>query len=419
LNICVVGLGKIGVPLAVQFASKGADVAGYDIDPARVATINDKRNPIPGEPGLSDAIPDLVTQHKLRATCDPRDAAATADAVIFIVPVDIDATQRPDFAALDAAVEAVAPHVQRGTLVIVETTVPVGTTRYRVAAKIMEQTGMTAGADFGVAFSPERVSSGSVLRDLATYPKIVGGIDPSSTERAVKFYGSMLDAPVMAVRDAETAEFSKLAETTYRDVNIALANEFARVADRLGVDVRQAIEAANSQPYSHVHEPGVGVGGHCIPVYPYFIAGPDTDLINAGRRINDEMARYAVGRLAQALGTLEGATVIVLGLAYRANVKESRHSSAFGLAHALTGAGATAYVHDPLFSPEEIVATGLDAPRAFPMPCDALVVQAWHDAYASLDLRTFPGLRAVLDGRGALAREDVTAAGALYVGVGG
>lgn len=419
MNICVVGLGKIGMPLAVQFASKGADVAGYDIDPARVASINDKRNPIPGEPGLSDAIPDLVTRHRLRATCDPRDAAATADAIIFIVPVDIDSTQRPDFGALDAAVEAIAPHVQRGALVIVETTVPVGTTRYRVAAKIMEQTGMTAGADFAVAFSPERVSSGRVLRDLATYPKIVGGIDPGSTERAVKFYGSVLDAPVMAVRDVETAEFSKLAETTYRDVNIALANEFARVADRLGVDVRQAIEAANSQPYSHVHQPGVGVGGHCIPVYPYFIAGPDTDLINAGRRINDEMARYAVGRLAQALGTLEGATVIVLGLAYRANVKESRHSSAFGLAHALTGAGATAYVHDPLFSPEEIAAAGLEAPSAFPMPCDALVVQAWHDAYAALDLRTFPGLRAVLDGRGALAREDVTAAGALYVGVGG
>jgi len=417
VNVCVAGLGKIGLPLAVQCASKGASVTGYDIDAALVTSVNGGGNPLPAEPGL-DAIADLVKAGRLRATRDARDAARSADVVVFIVPVDIDVTQRPDFAALDAAVEAIAPHLPRGVLVLVETTVPVGTTRYRVAARIMEQNGMTAGADFAVAFSPERVSSGRVLRDLATYPKIVGGIDRESTARAAAFYASMLDAPVIELRDAETAEFSKLAETTYRDVNIALANEFARVADRLGVDVRQAIDAANSQPYSHIHQPGVGVGGHCIPVYPYFIAGAETELINASRRINDDMARYAVDKLAQALGTLEGTTVIVLGLAYRANVKESRHSSAFGLAQALAGAGATVYVHDPLFSSEEVRALGLEAPPAFPMACDALLVQAWHDGYARLDLAAFTGLRAVLDGRGALEPAGVAGLGAAYVGIG-
>ncbi|HET6615919.1 MAG TPA: nucleotide sugar dehydrogenase, partial [Dehalococcoidia bacterium] len=264
----------------------------------------------------------------------------------------------------------------------------------------------------------ERVSSGRVLHDLATYPKIVGGIDDASTERAATFYESMLDAPVMRVRDAETAEFSKLAETTYRDVNIALANELARAADALGVDAQQAIAAANSQPYSHVHQPGVGVGGHCIPVYPYFIETNETSLIDAARTINDGMAAYAVEKLAAALGGLAGATVVVLGLAYRANVKESRHSSAFGLVEALRAAGATAYVHDPLFSDDEVRAAGLQPPPAFPHACDALVVQAWHATYVGLDLGGFPGLRAVLDGRGALDPAAVRAAGVAYVGIG-
>jgi nucleotide sugar dehydrogenase len=294
----------------------------------------------------------------------------------------------------------------------------VGATRHRVGARIAHATGMALGADFSLAFSPERVSSGRVLRDLRTYPKIAGGIDRRSTERAVAFYRAMLDAEAMPVRDAETAEFSKLAETTYRDVNIALANEFARIADRLGVDALQAIGAANSQPYSHIHQPGVGVGGHCIPVYPYFLADAGTELINAARRINDDMAHYAVARLAHALGSLEGTTVIVLGLAYRGGVKESRHSSALGLVNALSAHGATVYVHDPLYSDAEIRAHGIEPPPSFPRRCDALVVQAWHEQYASLDLSAFPGLRAVLDGRGALDPAAVAKIGAVYVGIG-
>lgn len=418
MNVTIAGLGKIGVPLAAQFASKGACVTGYDINPARVAEINERRNPLRGEPGLHELIPSMVAAGNLRATTDVRDAAAGADVLILIVPVDVDATQKPDFAMLDAAVGALAPHLPRGMLVIVETTVPVGTTRYRVAPRIIEASGMTPTVDFSLAFSPERVSSGTVLRDLRAYPKIVGGIDPHSTARAADFYRAVLDADIMPVRDAETAEFSKLAETTYRDVNIALANEFARIGDRLGVDVRQAIAAANSQPYSHVHAPGVGVGGHCIPVYPYFLAGDDTELINTARRTNDGMAHYAIAKLGATLGTLEGATAVVLGLAYRAGVKESRHSSAFGLVNALSAAGATVYVHDPLYTAEEIRAHGLEPPPSWPLQCDAFVVQAWHPAYDALDFAAFPGLRAILDGRAALDAGAVEAKGIAYVGIG-
>ncbi len=426
MNITIVGLGKIGVPLAVQFGSKGANVVGYDISAARVDEINAKRNPLPTEPGLSEKIPGLVVSGRLRATTDPRDAVADADVVVLIVPVDVDATRRPDFAMLDAAIDAIGPHLKRGVLIIVETTVPVGTTRYRVGARVLAASGYAPTVDFSLAFSPERVSSGVVLRDLRIYPKIVGGIDAHSTARAAAFYAAHLDAEIITVRDAETAEFSKLAETTYRDVNIALANEFARIADSVGVDAVQAIAAANTQPYSHVHAPGPGVGGHCIPVYPYFLAAPetpgvaalDTALIMEARQINDDMARYAVARLGDALGSLDGTTCVVLGLAYRAGVKESRHSSAIGLASALIAAGATAYVHDPLYSDAEIRAHGLEPPPAWPLPCDAIVVQAWHEQYADLDLRAFAGLRALLDPRAALDPAMATALGIAYVGVG-
>ncbi len=423
MNVTIVGLGKIGVPLAVQCGVKGAHVTGYDISAERCAVINEGRNPLPSEPGLHEKIPGLVVSEHLRATTDAKEAARNADVVIFIVPVDIDDAQRPDFAILDAAVDALAPHLKPGVLVIVETTVPVGTTRNRVGPRIAAG---SAGDDLRLAFSPERVSSGTVLRDLQRYPKIVGGIDARSTEAALAFYRQMLDAEILPVRDAETAEFSKLAETTYRDVNIALANEFARIGDALGIDTLGAIAAANTQPYSHVHAPGPGVGGHCIPVYPHFLAAPqtaapalmNTELISTARRINDAMAQYAVDRLAAALGGLTSTTVVVLGLAYRAGVKEARHSRASGLAIALTAAGARVFVHDPLFSAEEIRALDFEPPPTWPMPCDALVVQAWHEEYQTLDLASFPGLRAVLDTRAALDPAAVAAKGLLYIGIG-
>jgi UDP-N-acetyl-D-mannosaminuronic acid dehydrogenase len=232
---------------------------------------------------------------------------------------------------------------------------------------------------------------------------------------------------MLALPDAETAEFSKLLETTYRDVNIALANEFAMIGDHLGVDTRAAISAANSQPYSHVHTPGPGVGGHCIPVYPYFLAAPQmpleapaesSALAAATRRINDAMAGYAAERLASALGSLQGATVVVLGLAYRPGVKETRHSSAFDLVRELQRLGARVYVHDPFFSETEIAAFGVTPAPAWPLSCDALVVHAWHKEYQSLDFTSFPGLRAVLDARGSIDPASVTGLGVTYVGIG-
>ena len=246
---------------------------------------------------------------------------------------------------MDAATDAIAPGIHAGSLVIYETTLPVGDTRGRYAPRLEAASGLRAEVDgddgFLVAFSPERLYSGAALRNLATYPKLVGGLGPASRDRAAAFYDSVLDAEIVAMSSAEAAEFSKLADTTYRDVNIALANEFANYADRIGVDVTEVIAAANSQPYSHIHQPGIGVGGHCIPVYPHFLLdrAPELSLVARAREVNDGQVDVAIEALRSELGSLDGVGVLVLGLTYRHGVKELAYSRALPLIERLARGG--------------------------------------------------------------------------------
>jgi len=419
VKVCVVGLGKIGLPLAAQYASKGLSVVGCDPDAELVAEVREGRCPLVGEKGLARSIRRAVAAQSLDATTDTAAAVREADVVVVIVPVGLTADRRPDFSRLDEAAAAVARGLRSGTLVILETTVPVGTTRGRLGPAL-EASGLRMGTDFRLAYSPERVSVGRIFADLKRYPKIVGGIDEASRDAAVAFYRRALDARVTTVRDAETAEFVKLAETTYRDVNIALANELALYADQRGLDAAEAFAAANSQPYSHLHQPGVGVGGHCIPVNPHLLmeGGFPLRLLAAARQVNDGMAAYGVEKLEKALGGLRGRTVLILGLAYRPNVKEAAGSSTFALARELEARGARALVHDPLFSAREVEAAGLRPSYPLPHKVDAVVIQALHDQYRDLDLGTFAGCRAVLDGRNALSRSEVEAKGMLYLGIG-
>ena len=292
-TVAVVGAGKMGLPLAGQFASHGWSVIAVDIDPRVVDSINAGKSHVGEEPGLADLVRDAHAAGQLRATLDGAEAAREADVVVLIVPVILDDESRPDHRWMDSAVEAIAPGVHAGSTVIFETTLPVGDTRGRYAPRLEAVTGLrSTGADtddFVVAFSPERLYSGAALVNLATYPKLVGGLGPAGTARAAAFYESVLDAEVVAMSSAEAAEFAKLADTTYRDVNIALANEFSRYADRIGVDITEVIAAANSQPYSHIHQPGIGVGGHCIPVYPHFLLdrAPELEIVALSRRVND------------------------------------------------------------------------------------------------------------------------------------
>jgi UDP-N-acetyl-D-glucosamine dehydrogenase len=423
MRIAVVGLGHIGLPLAVQYAGRGHDVVGCDIDERIVAAVNAGRSPHDDEAALLERVPGLVGDGRLRATTDDAEGVRGAEVVVVIVPVAVDQERQIDFGPIDAATREIARGLQPGTLVLYETTLPVGTTRDRFAPMLESGSGLKLDRDLFLAFSPERVLVGRVLLDLRRYPKIVGGVSPEGTRRAVDFYRSVLDegTEVRAVANAETAEMTKLAETTYRDVNIALANEYARYAAKRGIDVSEVIEAANSQPYSHIHLPGVGVGGHCIPVYPHFLFNtePELHLPPLARAINEEMAGFAVSLLKERLGPIGGSDVLVLGIAYRADVREDAFSSAFRLRDELTAAGAVVHGHDPYFSPEHLAGLGFRPyDLAAPVPIRAAIVQAAHNMYRTLDLRAIPGLELLVDGRNALDPASVAAAGVAYVGIG-
>jgi UDP-N-acetyl-D-mannosaminuronic acid dehydrogenase len=399
MRAVVVALGKVGLPLAAQIARAGHQVVGCDIDERVVEQVNAAQPPFPGEQDLDAVLGEVVGDGRLRATTDTTAAVAEgADLVVAVPPLWVDAEAKPDWGALDAVTDAIGAGLQRGTTVVVETTVPVGTTRDRVAPRLAERSGLEPERDFFTAFSPERVFSGRVFRDLATYPKLVGGLSAEGERLASNLYATFLDAEVWSMGGAEAAELAKLAETTYRDVNIALANEFARAADRIGVDVDHVITAANSQPFSHIHRPGVAVGGHCIPVYPrFFLQGaPDATLPRAARDVNESMPSYAV----DLLGDVGGQTVLVLGIAYRGGVKEDAFSGAQALRAELAARGARAVFADPLYGDDELRASGYEPWDG--TAGDAAIVQTDHEEYRALGADDLPGVRQVVDGRGVL-----------------
>jgi nucleotide sugar dehydrogenase len=321
---------------------------------------------------------------------------------------------------MDAAVIEIAAGLGPGHLVVFETTLAVGDTRQRFTPMLAGDA-FTAGVDLFVAFSPERVQSHRVLRDLATYPKLVAGIDDASTDRAVEFYRSVLSAPVVPLRSAETAELTKLAECIYRDVNIALANELAKFAHGSSVEIDEVIAAANSEPLSNIHQPGAGVGGHCIPVYPHFLlAGNDGLPITAlARTVNDEMPGWVVDRVEERLGGLSGKSVLVMGLAYRADLAESVGSVALALFAEIARRGGRPLCADPLFGDEEIRARGADPfSTARAADVDAVILQANHTAFGTFDWTALRPGTLVVDGRNALDAALIRAAQLEYLGVG-
>jgi nucleotide sugar dehydrogenase len=420
MRAVVVALGKIGLPLAAKIAMAGHEVVGCDIDPRVVGMVNGGQAPFPGEAGLADALRELVASGRLRATTETTAAvSAGADLVVAVPPLVVDEAAHPDFTILDAVVADIGCGLRPGTVVSIETTIPVGTTRSRISPALAELSGLRAEEEFFCVHSPERVYSGRIFADLETYPKLIGGLSESGELRAAQCYGAFLGAEIWRLGTAEAAELTKLAETTYRDVNIALVNEFARFADRHGIDLGLVIEAANSQPFSHLHQPGVAVGGHCIPVYPrFYLSGdPAAQLPAAARAVNEAMPAYAVDVLADALDAgLVGARVVILGVSYRSGVKETAFSGAFALAAELRARGATPVATDPFYDAAELRALGFE-------PWDgeavvAAVLQADHPQFGELAPRDLPGLKVLVDGRGALDPDAWRAAGVSFRGIG-
>jgi len=416
VKVSVVGLGKIGLPLAVQYAISGRQVTGVDINPSVVSKVNKGDEPFPGEAHLDSLLPQVVSMGLLHATTDYSEAIPESEFVVVVVPLFVDADSRPDFGWMDSATEAIGKNLTTDTVVIYETTLPVGTTRNRWAPMLEKFSGLIEGSDFDVVFSPERVLTGRVFEDLRKYPKLVGGLSDTGRDRAVSFYEQVLDFEdrhdlpmpngVWPLGSAEAAEFVKLAETTYRDVNIGLANQFARYADTVGVDILEVIQAANSQPYSHLHLPGIAVGGHCIPVYPrlYLWNDPHATIVQAAREANLSMPRFAIDLLQRELGSLRGLAIGVCGAAYRGGVKETAFSGVFEVVAEISRRGGKPFVSDPLFSSEEL--QDLELPPFFEGDhLDALVIQADHDEYRHMKATDFPGVKVVVDGRGIINPE--------------
>jgi len=429
MKVVVVGLGKIGLPLAVQYARAGADVVGLDVSERVVSMVNAGSEPFPGEAELAEALRSVVSAGRLRATLDAAEAVPDADVVVVVVPLFVAPDGVPDFALMDAATLSVGRHLRAATLVVYETTLPVGTTRDRWVPRLEAASGLVAERDFHVVFSPERVLTGRVFADLRRYPKLIGALSPTGAAAARRFYEAVLQFDdrsdlarpngVWDLGSAEAAEMAKLAETTYRDVNIALANEFAQFADRRGIDVASVIDACNSQPYSHIHRPGIAVGGHCIPVYPrlYLWNDPQATVVRTARERNAVMPAYAVELLDRAHGDLAGQRVVVLGAAYRGGVKETAFSGVFATVAALEARAAVVTVSDPLFSDEELQGLGL-RPHTIGESVDAAIVQADHLEYATMGPAELPGVRTIIDGRRVLDVRSWTGATVVAIGSG-
>lgn len=430
MRIAVVALGKIGLPLALQFADRGHEVIGVDVNAHLVNLVNQGIEPFPGEAQLQLKLTAALAAGQLRATTDYAEAIPEADAVVVVVPLFVnETTAEPEFGWMDQATRSIAQYLRPDTLVSYETTLPVGITRGRWKPMLEEISGLAEGEDFHVVFSPERVYSGRIFADLRKYPKLVGGLSPEGARRAVDFYESVLEfdeRPDLArpngvwdLGSAEAAEMAKLAETTYRDVNIGLANQFALFASTHGIDVHQVIDACNSQVFSHIHRPGIAVGGHCIPVYPklYLSTDPGADIVRTARQMNESMPERLVAQAENVLGSLSGQSAVVLGASYRGGVKETAFSGVFPTVAALEQRGAIVRVHDPLYTDDELRVLGFD-PYALGEAVDIAILQTDHADYREIGPAELPGIKLLVDGRAVTDTARWAGTPRLVVGVG-
>jgi UDP-N-acetyl-D-glucosamine dehydrogenase len=353
----VLGLGYVGLPLAVEMARAGFRVLGYDVSEEVVARLNDGVSHIGDVP--SHALREILNAGRFEATVEAG-RLGEADALIICVPTPLGKTRDPDVSYVVTATESVAATLRTGQLVILESTTYPGTTR-ELMLPVLQATGLTAGDDFFLCFSPERVDPGNERWLIRNTPKVIGGITPRCLEHGVALYRSVMQT-VVPVSSTETAELTKLLENTFRAVNIALVNELAQACDRLEVDVFEVIEAAATKPFGFMKfTPGPGIGGHCIPLDPHYLAWKmktlnyRTRMIELAGEVNSEMPRYVVEKVRDALNdrgrAVRGSHVLVLGVAYKRNVDDIRESPALDVIRMLEEKGATVSYHDP-FVPE-------------------------------------------------------------------
>ncbi|MDG6994357.1 MAG: nucleotide sugar dehydrogenase [Nitrososphaerota archaeon] len=433
VTICTVGMGRIGLPTAAMFAAAGANVIGVDISPQVVLNVNDGVCKFVDEPGLDKIIEEPVRTGKLRATTDFASAIPQSDFVIVCVPTPVDHVKTPDYSAVTVACKTIGKLLKSGMVVIIESTVGPGTVENLIRPILESESGMSAGSEFGLASCPERSDPGNIVGNMKTVPRIVGGINQHTTDIVADLYETLLNVKVYKVSDPKTANAVKLTENLFRDVNIALANEFALVFEKLGIDTLEVIKACATKYNFMPHYPGVGVGGPCLPSNSYYLisegvkAGHIPSLVRMAREINDRMPEHVTELVSEALNevgkTIRGSKIAVLGVAYKPEIKDVQLTPMEHVCNNLSRLGAMLDIYDPMFPGESVF--GYQSRRSLSQAvngADCLVIGTAHKEFQKLDLKLLAQLAespaAFVDARNVVNPKEVLAAGFSFRGVG-
>lgn len=434
LPITVVGLGWMGLPTACLYAEAGAKVFGVDKNHKVVENVNNGVSPIP-EPGLQKLLEKNVKAGRLKATTSFKEAIPQSKFILVIVPTAVNSERKPNYSALIQSCIEIGKNLVKDSCVIIESTCGPTVTENLLKPALEKFSGLKAGEDFALAYSPIRAKSGTAIRDLQSYARIVAGLNERSLEIASAVKSIIVKNEILKAKDLKTAEATKLFEVIYRDVNIALSNELAILCEKIGVDYIEVMRLANTQPYSHLHVPSVGVGGHCLPVYPYLLNAKAEEfkvklkLVKVSREVNEAMPKHVLRLAAEALKACKKpfrrSKIAVLGIAYRADVKEARGSPAIELINLAKKRGAEVTVFDPKYSLSELEAMGFKSKPSIQMVLnekDCAIITVAHEEFKSLKPEDFQAFMkhpaAIIDCAHILNPKEVEEVGLIYRGIG-
>jgi len=432
LKFCVIGLGRIGLPTAAFIANAGFNVVGVDVNEETVRLVNLGSSKFEDEPGLNELLSKVVKAGRLKATLNAAQAINASDVVMVCVPTPVDENRVPDYSAIRSACRTIALNMRKGCIIAIESTVGPGAVESLITP-ILESGGFKAGVDFGLASCPERADPSRILECLKTVPRVVGGINDKSAKVIATIYREAYGVKVITVSDPKTANAVKLTENIFRDVNIALMNELALLYEKLDIDVIEVIEACKTKWNFMPHYPGPGVGGPCLPANPYYLiqeglkVGCVPYLVRMAREVNDRMPDHVVGLVMEALNeagkTLRGSKVAVLGVSYKANVKDLQNSPMKRVIDRLKGLQVSISIYDPFFVNEEVL--GVKASKSLEEAvngADCLLIGVGHPQIKGMKLPdVFNWLKPppiVVDAVNVLDKDEAVRLGAIYYGVG-
>jgi len=416
-QLCVIGLGKMGCSLALYYAKEGTKVVGLDVNKETVENLNNGIGHLT-LPNSNQVLKEVLEKNLFEATTDAEYAIQNSDAIIVIVPLVVDENKNIDYSIIDSVAKTIGEYIKPGTIVSFETSLPTGTTKNRLTKIIKENSNHE---DFYVGFSPERVSTNTVFEDLENIPKIIGGINEISNEKIEELYKQIQPkSKIINLYNSDAAEFTKLMGMIYRDVNIALANEFAKFAEKSNLNVLEIIKACNTNPFAHVLQPGIGAGGHCLPVYPHFFIknsedlGLNPEIAKIARKINDSMPKYNIEKL-----NIENKKVLIVGLGYREDIKETFLSPTIDLIKELKNKNCEIFLEDYLFNEKEIKKFDAIKYDIFNQneEFDVIIISTYHSKYKEFDFTKIK-TKIILDGRNKLDSTKFEKAGIKYFGVG-